>query len=260
MLKQRNWVANTWENYQMEYGDMPVALKHKDLVQYDKLVREADKLATDLEDAAVRLQHMKTSAWQRYHDKDWVPESEDVETLYHASIDAKPIYRRKAFDTKVPEAKGLGGSQGDRRGRPAISFTSDLYVAKEIARALKESIMIARGEVKAADILDWSRRHGIYDDVDRNFKTTYGPLDPKKPVHTMDLYRIYLTFHKTRYNPVFFGDMEKLLRTLKTHKVSDVGVLACRINMRDKDIAYLASMHEYRVPPTAVVSVDKLIR
>ena len=251
-------------DYSQEYGytpdEFPDAIKLKDLLDVDRIAREYRALKRDLKDAAVRLNHMKAAAWQQYNDPKWMPESEDTEPLYHASVDAKTIFRRKAFETKVPEVKGLGGAQGDKRGRPAISFTSDLYVAKEIARTLKEAIMIARGEVTATDVLDWSRRHGIYNDVDRAFKSNHGQLDPKKTHHVMNLYRLFLTFHKTRYNPLFFGDMAELMRRFKKQKTSDVGVLVCQVDMRNKDIAYLSSMHEYRVPPEAVVSVDKLIR
>ena len=261
---QRGWIAKTMEEYENEYGgpgsSYSVVVKKPDLVRFDNIIQEVVRLAKDLKDAAVRLRHTASSKLAHYNDPKWEPESEDIETLYHASVDAKTIFRRKAFDTKVPEPKGLGGAQGDKRGRPAISFTSDLYVAKEIARSLKEAIMIARGEVKAAHILDWARRHGIHDDVERTFKSTYGPLDPKRVEHVMDLYRVYLTYHKTRYNPVFFGDMGRLMQTFKRQKVSDVGVLVCRVNMRDKDIAYLPAEHEYRVPPASVISVDKLIR
>lgn len=263
LVKQRDWIKPSWDDY-VRNGytdpDFTVHVERKQLVAFDKLVQDIVTLQRDLEDAAVRLTHAKSSAWERYNDPQWQPESEETETLYHASIDAKTIFRRKAFDEKVPEAKGLGGAQGDRKGKPAISFTSDLYVAKEIMRTLKEAIMVSRGEVTAAQLYDWARRGGIYDDVSRNFKSLYGEFDPKKPVHTFNLYRLYLTFHKTRYNPVFFGDMDRLVKTFKKAKVSDVGVLVCSVNMKHPDNAYLASMHEYRVPPSAVVSVDKLIR
>ena len=255
------WVQDTFENYQNNYGEgYPVLVTKKDLLRLDRIMRDAAQLRDDLNDASARLAHMKSAALQRYNDPEWKPESEKVETLYHASVDAKRIFQRGAFDPKMPEPKGLGGSTHDKQHNPAISFTSDLYVAKEIARALKEAIMLARGEVTAADILDWSRRHGIIDDVERNFASNYGPLDPKKPAHVFDLYRIYLTFHKTRYNPVFFVDSAKMMQNFKRLKVSDVGVLKCKVDMSDPAISYHPAEHEYRIQPASVVSIDKLIR
>ena len=255
-----NWIAQTLEEYEMEYGGYPVVVKRADLVRFDKIVKETVKLPEDLKDAVVRLRHMAAAAWQHYSDKSWKPESEKVETLYHASVDAKRIYQRGAFDPKIPEGKGLGGATNDKKNNPAISFTSDLYVAKEIARTLKEAIMIARREVSAADILDWSQRHGVIDDVKRTFESTYGLIDSKKTEHVMQLFRLYLTFHKTRYNPVFFGDMDRLMREFKKLKTSDVGVLKCQVDMTDPAISYHPAEHEYRVQPASVVSVDKLIR
>jgi hypothetical protein len=187
------------------------------------------------------------------------PKSEKVEILYHASVDARRILQ-KGFDPVVPKMKGLGGAQGDKSGNPAISFTSDLYVAKEVMRSLKEAVMIANNQVKARHILEWSKKDNILKDVKDYFRSSQGilPEEAKSPFHIMELYRIYLSFG-SRYNPVYFGDMEKLMRKLKGVNSRSVGVLVCKVDMTDPDIKYVSSMHEYRVPPRAVFSVEKVI-
>ena len=224
-----------------------------DLIEQAKIIAQEAKPKFD---EYVRLY---LTGWDRQDDAR--PSSENIETLYHTSVNARQI-KAQGFSTSIVRGEGLGGSQDDKSGKPAISFTSDLYVAKEIMRALREAILVAKGQVRADHILDWSRRAGLYDDVISTFRSIKGPLDPKKSEHVMELYRIYLTYAADkgkRYNPLFFGDMEALMRKFKGMNPSSVGVLVCSVDMTDPNISYLASMHEYRVAPQNVISIDRLI-
>lgn len=229
-------------------------LKLADLIDQAKaIVREAQPKLEEL----IRL---FLTSWQTENEAR--PASDKVETLYHTSVNARRIYT-KGFDPVVPKTEGLGGSQEDKSGKPAISFTSDLYIAKEIMRTLREAILVAKGQVKAQHILEWAERAGIKDDVMDSFRSIRGTPDFKKTFHVVELYRIYLTYAeskgKLRYNPLFFGDMEALMRQFKGMNPRDVGILVCSVDMTDPNISYLASMHEYRVNPKAVISIDKMI-
>lgn len=231
-----------------------------DLVRFADLVDEIKAIGRDVRPKLDEFVRLYLSGWQKRDDAR--PASENVETLYHTSAKARQI-KGRGFDLDVPETVGLGGSQGDKSGKPAISFTSDLYIAKEIMRTLREAIMVAKGQVKAHHIMDWAKRAGILDDVLSTFKMIRGDLDPQKKYHIMELYRLYLTFAedkgKLRYNPLFFGDMESLMRKFKQVNPRNVGVLVCSVDMTDPNISYLPSMHEYRVAPKNVVSIDRII-
>lgn len=128
-----------------------------------------------------------------------------VETLYHASVNARVLYK-SGFSDK-PGDTGLGGSDKLRDNRRSgISFTEDEYVAKEIARVFKELALIARGQVKLRHILGWisklpSAKQGRIKDFLR-----YPQVSPSKdePKHVADLYLGYLKV-SDRYDPVFFG-------------------------------------------------------
>lgn len=198
-----------------------------------------------------------------HREEDLAPQTEPVETLYHASVNATAI-ATEGFSDKTPSAEGLGGAQSDKSGKPAISFTSDLYVAKEVARTLKEAIMVAKGKLTLNQLRSMASHAGVLDEVEKLFQDLKG----KNPsygnvVDTFEFYRNYLAMAESagkRYNPLFFGDMEKLMRTLRSKKEEDVGILVCKVDMTNPDIEYLYSMHEYRVPSRAVISIEKVLK
>lgn len=223
------------------------------------LVEQAKQIALEAKPKLDEYVRLYLTGWQKQEDAR--PPSEDMETLYHTSVNARRLFA-KGFDPVVPKTDGLGGSQEDKSGKAAISFTSDLYVAKEIMRTLREAIMVAKGQVRVDHILEWSKRGGVLDAVLKTFKNSHGEIEPRKAYHVMYLYRYYLAYMGSkgkRYDPLFFGDMEKLMKQFKRLNSRDVGILACSVNMADPNIIYMASMHEYRVSPQSVVSIDKLI-
>lgn len=188
------------------------------------------------------------------HGKEVPAKSEDIETLYHATINADKIYS-SGFIKDYENTEGLGGSVSLSNGKPGVSFTSDFYVAKEIARCLKEAIMIANGEIDSNDILEWSKdKKELLDSLD----SIYGHKDLTSKVAAFDLYKIYLSYN--RYDPVFFGSSEKFINTFIGKSTSDVGIIAASIDMKNKDIKYLSSMEEYRVPVESIISIDKVIK
>ena len=184
------------------------------------------------------------------------PPSENEETLYHATVNAENIFS-KGFTTSPIKTEGIGGSTTIKSGKQGISFTADLYIAKEVARCLKEAIMIANGNINGFNILEWA------DDKDyilKSVKEIHGQdLNLSDPVDSFNVYRTYLAFGK-RYDPFFFGNAENMINVFKTKSPEDVGIIAAKVNMRDPNILYLSGMLEYRVPPEAVISIEKLIR
>jgi len=235
----------------------------------------------------------------------------DVETLYHASVDAKGLYRDGFSDTMPAESSsaGLGGSQSLGGGKGSgISFTEDLYVAKEIARVFKEVAMIARGELGLSAMLDWVKRspytkkimewyHRNYRACDRCSMDPRNPMrfvqmvfnedhladvkagrakyDPKLsqvmqevpysevfpgPEGVMGLYLSYLNF-SGRYDPKFFGvgGPKGLVKRFKGLNPKDIGYIEATVNTAHPSASYGVGEREVRVPPEAVLSVDKFV-
>lgn len=194
------------------------------------------------------------------------PETEDVETLYHASVDAKPLLR-SGFNPQGKGGMGLGGSTDTDSGKPAISFTYDYYIAKEIARSLKEATLIAQGKVRPDTVLEWADKAGIKDKVIETARSTYFGRavwdDPRKRIeHAMAYWYAYLAYAGRagkRYNPVFWDNPSGLVKKLKSVNYRNIGVLVADVNMNDPDITYIPAEREYRVPVSAIVDLKKVI-
>ena len=195
------------------------------------------------------------------------PETEKVETLYHASVDAKPLLR-SGFNPKGKGGMGLGGSTETDSGKAAISFTYDLYIAKEIARTLKEGVLVAHGKVSPREVLGWAEKAGFKDKVVETARQTYFNRgiweDPSKRVeHAMAYWYAYLAYAGRagkRYNPVFWTGPKDLIPQFKRVKYGDIGVLVADVNMEDPDITYVPAEREYRVPVSAIVDLKKVIQ
>jgi hypothetical protein len=229
---------------------------------WEKLILLVEEFLKEIDYRRIKLNEMLRK-WSAYRAEDLTPKTEDTEILYHASADAATIYANGFSPAGPPEEGGLGGSQGDKSGKSSVSFTSDLYIAKEIYRTLKEAILIAHGEVKLKDIIAMAEEHDI------DLEDTFGKSEWKKiladpnPTNVFETYRHFLHWSESinkRYNPLFFGVPEKFIKIFSTKDISDVGILACKVDMTDKSIDYLVSMSEYRVPTRAIIKIEKLIK
>lgn len=197
----------------------------------------------------------------RYNDDEMRHETGDVEILYHASVNATQL-AKEGFRKNINQSvEGLGGANTDKSDKPAVSFTADIYVAKEIARCFKEIIMIAKGQLDFYDIDTMAMQEGISDTLKK-----YYPFyaDEKNVVNAtpkivFDYYRYYLSSSKLRYDP-WFVDTNNIISVFKNKNVEDVGVLVCKVNMTDPNIKYLYSMEEYRVNPNNIVSIEKVLK
>lgn len=265
--------------------------EYSDVVQEFPALLDGLEAFIDFRDRA-EDQLAKWQELQRHRQRGYQPETERVETLYHATTDAKTLLRT-GFSEKGAGGVGLGGADPE-----LVSFTTDLFVAKEIARVLKEAIMVARGKVSASDILDWAKREGgeVYDAVmneieverpKRRFDIKKGWIDEptkeelgkwfRKPETVFRLYNRYLYGQRSRYNPVFGETGPDVVRRLAKKRQRDVGVLECSVNMDEVKegvrrrvekgnkyppnfIAYRGSEREYRVPVEAIISCDRIIK
>jgi len=169
-----------------------------------------------------------------------------VEKLYHASVNAAPIYHN-GFEDKAKKNFGLGGDQN------VISFTHNFNYAREIARSLKEATMIAQDLITPTQVFHWMIKDGVYDKYD-------GPKNPEKyttPGEIMELYRFYIALSPRRENTVFFGNMDELMNNLKKVKYQDIGIIEAEVDVEGAE--YLPHEYEFRVTPDKVLKLNKVI-
>ena len=256
-------IQEVWRNRAQEYTEAArnVNDEWRDQIEDETFVKRFNRLAKAVQAVADLAQEVPAKLTEqlrliapRFTAEQERPASDDVEPLYHTSIKAKQLYQ-KGFSDQPQQTAGLGGAT------EGISFTSDLYVAKEIMRALKEAIMIAKGQVKWHEIMDWARREGIKHELEKYFRPELRDpqFDKRDPENAMRLYKAYLHFSEFqggRYNPLFFMENLDMFRRANPR---DVGVIVADVDMTDPDIKYLSAEHEYRVPPRAVQEITKLI-
>jgi len=234
-------------------------------VRYVKSTME--EWSKKIEDMAAKLKDFHRIHAQITRSGDTAPPSGDVETMYHASVNAKEILRKGFSDTAPPERIGLGGSVATRSmtglSADAISFTYDLRVAKEIARAFKEVTMAARGELKAATILSWAKREGIERDVFLSYQSPFnGTKDMNAPHDAVAMYLSYIAWQKRRYNPGFFKDSSSLQKSLSKINPNNIGVVVAKVDMakaRKEGRTHLSAEREIRILPSDIVSIERVI-
>jgi hypothetical protein len=213
---------------------------------------EAD-LTTKLS-VVVRMHNHAQTLWSP--DK-YRPEHEAVETLYHATAFVTEILRDGFSAEKPMERVGVGnfGTQQE------ISFTHDLEIARTIMRSFKELWMIAHGQLTAHQILSWAKVEGILDQVQRGWGGyTHRPMPTGRhddPAEVANLYRYWLTFTKTRSNPMLVAPWE-IVEVMKTRAIKDIGVLACKVNL-EGETDYKFGEAEFRVMPDKVLSIKQVL-
>lgn len=187
------------------------------------------------------------------------PDMESVEIAYHASISAKKIYEN-GFDPISKTKGGIGGANV----KNGISFTFDLYHAKEIARCLKICWMIANDKMKWPALYrymkdsPYSEGYDIESVMDGFHRSWGKDKHPSESKETM--LRIFSKFLwlSEMYNPVFFGiDYKDFIEILQTVFYSDIGVLKCEINTEKGE--FIPSMAEIRITPENVREILSFI-
>lgn len=179
-----------------------------------------------------------------------------VKQLYHATVNASSIMEN-GFKSNEIDVEGLGGSTTIKDNISGISFTSDLFVAKEIARCLKEVILISKGYINGYDILSWSSNP---EEIINSNKAINGKSDLTSKKGSLDLYKIYLAYEPSRYNPFFVTHSSKMIETFKNKNEEDVGIIVASVDLSPQEYKYFDSMHEYRISPNNVISIDKIIK
>jgi len=120
------------------------------LMEYVKLIRKISRKSRAVLDVFNRYYDRKKGRIENSPtDAPSRDDIRDVEILYHATPFTREILSQ-GYKTKeeLGNTNMLGGAT-----EGGISFTADVEIAREIARCLREVIMIARGEMKMQDVI-----------------------------------------------------------------------------------------------------------
>lgn len=203
--------------------------------------------------------------------RNYRPEHDEVETLFHASIHAEEL-ARDGFQAEKPENRTGVGNFGSQ---DTISFTHSRKIAADIARCLKEIWMIAHGQITARQIIGWMQAEGM-DWRSDSMKSTVGISDKtesdripghyhyrtkaltelKTPQEIVKLYNVYLWHTKIRSNPVF-ANLDELLEQMRGIPVKSIGIVQCEVRLTPED-EYLPGESEFRVKPESVLSIKRI--
>ncbi len=226
----------------------------KSVQDMEKLIKYSTILF-DIKDKTEAWIERRNIAYQRQFSRNVsLPTHKPQEILYHATVAISAIQREGFKTKKETGVEGLGGGSSD-----LISFTSSYRLAKEIAIALKELVLVAKGQIKYEDIINWAKQNQI-DINDLLHMTKMNAMSGEGPEdQAINLYRHYLHLageKNIRYNPVFWGSRAAAYKNIN---VNDVGVIAAIIDM-DKVGEFLGAEEEYRIPPNAIIKIVRVFR
>lgn len=220
---------------------------------YEEIVGEIIKL---IEGLKKRVDSEK-EYWGYKDNRGEIPaQVSEVERLFHASVNAREIYET-GFQTNYtkPQSQGLGGSGHDEG---FISFTYDLTYAREIARSLKEVVMIAKGEISFREIMSWFKHDGIEGEMVK-FLEYEKIKSPHDPYNVFLLYNWYLWNSPLRENPLYINTGRSFIEHMKTKEVKNIGIVVASVEMKKDRVQFVQREREFRVKPSAIKSLDKLI-
>jgi hypothetical protein len=236
-----------------------------DRVIYPKEVKAVETMVEQAREVVklIKEKKVRTRALRFYRDEGFNnvqpgvtrPEHEDVEVLYHASVNARQLVE-EGFSAEVPKSgASLGGAQDTHDTKtPGIACTSDIYVAKEIARWFKIVTLVAQGKFRKADVVELAARHKIKGVSAREVERIRD-----RPDDVFELLKTTLAhghFEKKIFDPLFFAIS---IESFKNVDLDQIGVVAMKVDMTDRRIMFLSSMSEFRVPVSAILSIEGFI-
>lgn len=198
--------------------------------------------------------------WKKHKasDRNIPSEAQEVETLYHVSINAHVIAQTGFIEGfKKDSSMGLGGAGHDEG---LISFTHDLKAARNLARTFKDVVYIAHGQLTAANIIEWFKTDGLEEELKQFFQEyRRKAFKPDDPHHVFLLFNYYLWHNKLRMNPLFMNTDKSLIDNFKTKSIQDIGIIVAKVNVKHPKVQYLKHETEIRAPVDAVLSIEKVL-
>lgn len=201
---------------------------------------------------------------QFYHGRNFRPEDlQSVEIAYHASINARELFKQGFQSDYKNGSTGLGGSsyKGD------ISFSLSLDICKTIATAFKELWLITNEQWKRESVLEYVKK---YTRTEENFKQAMDSYLQSKGYKILsnnkaDLIEFYLNslwFIQTPVskNPVFSNTNGKdWIKRLEKIDYRDIGIIKAKIKTENAS-EFLVAEREIRIPATDVIELISIIK
>ena len=230
-----------------------------------KLVGEFQQVFTlaegTLEAISFTMGNQYEAQYDRAKAKPYRTEGDAVETLYHATVNADDLAANGFSTGPLEGALGLGGSlgiKGHEAKGDAVSFTTSLEEAEDIAETLKEVSRIGRGELTIEDLRQRAEKDGVLEKVDASSLGKHGELDPKNLEDVFYYYKTYLALSPKAYDPLFFGVAEDFAEQLGKIPERDIGVVEAQVDLDAAPYEYLRAMYEVRALPEVIQSVKRV--
>lgn len=183
-----------------------------------------------------------------------MPKHKPKEILHHATVAISAIQRDGLKSKKQAGVEGLGGGSSE-----LVSFTSSFKLAREIAAAIKEMVLISKGQIKYEDIMKWVVRDGLdLEKLEYNVRM-YASKNDGPEDKTINLYKNYLQMSSQkglRYNPVFWSATADKYKNIN---INDIGVISAIVDM-SKVEDFMGAEEEFRVPPSAMIKIFRVTR
>ena len=252
-----------WKEYKENIDFTLERTRDSEMSEIEKYVLSLVQIIEDFYNLTNRFMENAKESYKlrpNYSKGEWEYTLESTEEVYHASINAKEIYEN-GFDIKGKHGEGLGTGNQPRE----ISFTIDLYVAKEIAKHFKVCWLIANDQYSWRDFINFleDRRKDEYtvkEILHELWKNGYlnEQYKPNDRVQFLTAYTKCLIFLKDYY-PAFMGtDYNKFFEKLKTIPYTNIGVLKC--NIKTDGRSFKQSEMEIRAYPEDVLEITQFIK
>lgn len=215
-----------------------------------KFVRAAREGETILRETADKFREFPDLEWQQHK---YRPRHEDVETMWHATAFADDIAKR-GFQAERPMDRRGVGSFG---AQPEISFTFDRAYANTILRVMRELWMIGHGQIALKDVLRWFAAERFPPErLKQHLRDALAKNAPEE--QTAHLYGSWLWLSKSGIENPAFTNTVSTMDMLKDRAYTDLGIIEAEVRMDAKDSSYHHAEAEFRVRPSAVVSVRRV--
>lgn len=222
-----------------------------------------------ISDSSERVNRAYREHERKSPDRDPRPQGvQEQEVAWHATTAYREILSG-GFKTRdeVQGKSALGGGPSN-----LISFTADYEVAEGIKIAILELVYLLNKVETVGDLVDFVKEQGIdpelRDWVWKRARKVY-PVEGNMPAEeeyttpvdqetVLEWYKGFLYYAEeegVRYNPVFWGATPEAFKDLDT---ANVDIVEATIQTNAETVEYLASMEEWRVPKSAILSYGEV--
>lgn len=162
------------------------------------------------------------------------------------------------------EQLGFGARHSDKYGYQAFECCMSLSQAKGLAKTMRECIAIAQGGLKTQVLIERARESLRLGDVMRYYRESTGRVNiGGTPMEGLAFYRSMLqemSDGEVTWQQRLFDPEDELLERFRTASFSDVKIAAFKVDVQNPALRFIQSERVFRVPETAIMSVQPVAR